>query len=114
MLGLTPDTDAYAAALRDWCRYYGIPIRITEGKRSWWRQSKLYAQGRILPGPIVTNAPPGTSIHESGRAFDVAIVGARPYDPQLMQYVGQIGKALGLKWGGDFKNLDDTPHFELT
>lgn len=114
MLGLTPRADAYAAALRDWCRYYGIPIRITEGKRSWFQQARLYAQGRILPGPIVTNAPPGSSVHESGNAFDVAIMGPRPYDPELMGYVGQIGKALGLRWGGEFKTLDDKPHFELS
>lgn len=114
MLGLTPQADAYAAALKEWCRYYGIPIRITEGKRSWFRQAQLYAQGRFTSGPIVTNAAPGTSVHEFGRAFDVAIMGPRPYEPELMGYVGQIGRALGLKWGGDFKSIDDKPHFELS
>lgn len=48
--------------------------QITSGKRLTDQQAALYAQGRTLPGPIVTDAPPGTSAHEFGLAIDVAPV----------------------------------------
>lgn len=46
---------------------------VTSGRRSMRDQEKLYAQGRTAPGPIVTNARPGQSAHNYGRAVDVVL-----------------------------------------
>ena len=32
---------------------------------------------------------------------------------KLFNEVGKLGKSIGLKWGGDFKSIVDTPHFQL-
>ena len=51
-----------------------VPIVIVQSFRSAAEQARLYAQGRTAPGPIVTHAKPGTSYHEFGLAFDVAVL----------------------------------------
>src|SRR5271170_3592600 len=47
-----------------------ISIRVVQGLRNWADQEALYAQGRTEPGDIVTDAPPGYSMHEFGLAVD--------------------------------------------
>jgi peptidoglycan L-alanyl-D-glutamate endopeptidase CwlK len=73
--------------------------------RSDEAQAILFEQGRTTPGPIVTHARAGRSWHNYGLAFDVARRGGGP----IGEDVGAAGRAVGLKWGGDF---DDPPHFE--
>lgn len=97
----------------------GIALRVTHTLRTKDEQTKLYAQGRTLPGPIVTRAKAGQSPHNFGMAFDVCFVGKVPYppetDPRWLQ-IGQLGEALGLSWGGPNGKGDkftfDRPHFE--
>lgn len=88
----------------------GIPIRVTETRRSVERQRKLYAQGRTEPGPIVTWTL--NTQHTAGRAFDCTIVGAPEYedDPEAWEILGELGLSLGLAWGGSYA---DYGHFEL-
>ena len=50
-----------------------LPFRLFEGFRSPHRQRDLYAQGRTLPGPIVTKAPPWSSYHQYGIAGDFVL-----------------------------------------
>ena len=80
-------------------------------------QAALYAQGRTAPGNIVTKAKPGTSWHNFGLAFDVAVVvngqPTWPDDEALWSKVGDLGKRLGLEWGGDFASFKDLPHFQF-
>ncbi|MFG6605291.1 M15 family metallopeptidase [Sulfitobacter sp. 1A10445] len=92
----------------------GFPIRVTSTYRSHEEQARLYAQGRTTPGNIVTNAKPGESFHNYGVAFDV-VFREQGYDasPEMWQSLGSVGKALGLEWGGDWKN-PDRPHFSQT
>jgi D-alanyl-D-alanine dipeptidase len=95
----------------------GIDLIVTQGLRDNALQARLYAQGRTAPGAIVTNAPPGSSWHNFGLAFDVAVLDANgkttwPEDDALWHRIGGIGKALGLDWGGDFHTIKDRPHFE--
>ncbi|QEL14804.1 M15 family metallopeptidase [Limnoglobus roseus] len=94
--------------------------------RSPAEQDALYAQGRTAPGKIITNAKGGQSKHNftlpdgtpASKAFDFAI---RRKDGTLNWSVGSsewkaavaIGKALGLIWGGDFRSIIDSDHFEL-
>jgi peptidoglycan L-alanyl-D-glutamate endopeptidase CwlK len=50
-----------------------LPFRIFEGFRAPQRQRKLYAQGRMAPGRIVTKAKPWRSNHQYGLAADFVI-----------------------------------------
>lgn len=51
-----------------------IEIKIIATLRDWQEQQNIYNQGRTTPGPIVSNATPGNSIHNWGCAFDVGIL----------------------------------------
>lgn len=95
----------------------GIDLVVTQGLRDNAEQQRLYDQGRTTEGPIVTNAPPGSSWHNFGLAFDVAVLSPEgkatwPNDSALWDRIGQLGKASGLTWGGDFASIKDRPHFE--
>ena len=95
----------------------GLDLVVTNGFRSNAEQERLYNQGRTTPGPIVTKAKPGTSWHNHGLAFDVAVRGPNgqatwPNDTALWKRIGSVGKTIGLRWGGDFDGFTDNPHFE--
>lgn len=102
----------------------GIPLTVTFTLRSMARQAALYAQGRTVPGPIVTDARAGYSFHNYGLALDLiptALLALphwgdtpdhQPRTDALWAKVGTIGKALGFRWGGEFQHLRDRPHFE--
>jgi peptidoglycan L-alanyl-D-glutamate endopeptidase CwlK len=116
---LDPRIRGLARQFVDRARAAGLPVTITSGRRTMAEQAKLYAQGRTAPGAIVTQAPPGTSPHNYGLAFDFARLNAvgKPSwpddnDPFWLK-AGAIGKALGMDWGGDWKNFKDRPHLEL-
>jgi peptidoglycan L-alanyl-D-glutamate endopeptidase CwlK len=90
---------------------------LVQSFRSPEEQAILYAQGRTTPGPVVTGAKPGTSYHEFGLAFDVAILDSAgkptwPNDVALWTQIGKLGEELGLVWGGRFPS-PDYDHFEL-
>lgn len=89
----------------------GLNVIPFEGYRSMAKQKRLYESGRG-----VTRAPAGYSYHNYGLAVDLVFVneaGKPSWDNQHdWQKLGQIGKKLGLQWGGDFKNLKDMTHFE--
>lgn len=98
------------------CKNQGIEIIVIGTYRSIEEQNELYAQGRTKAGNIVTNARGGYSYHNFGYAFDIAVKKGsnitwdnKEYDP-----VGAIGKSLGLEWGGDFKSISDSGHFQYT
>ena len=112
LFDLQPD-----AAIRGWyflhyVDYYIASPKITEGWRSPERQAALYAQGRTLPGPIMTDVL--SSKHTQGRAFDFDFVGWHPdHVPQSWwDTAGAIGEWLGLTWGGRWA-LGDFRHFEI-
>lgn len=98
------------------CEKAGLQIIVTHTLRSMEEQAHLYAKGRELPGPIVTNAPPGSSPHNFGAAFDIAQGGPGPLYPKeddpFWEQVHAIGDQVGLKWGGTFHSIMDRPHFE--
>jgi len=116
-LALDPSIQAMAVALLSEAWKAGIPLLVTNGYRSMDEQQRLYDQGRTTPGDIVTNAKPGSSWHNFSLAFDVAVLNSNdepsyPNDQALWQRIGQIGKEVGLSWGGDFSSFVDRPHFE--
>jgi peptidoglycan L-alanyl-D-glutamate endopeptidase CwlK len=101
-----------------------IHLVITQGLRTNAEQAKLYARGREHDangkpiGHIVTDAPPGSSWHNFGLAFDVAVLAdgkaTWPNDPKVWLRIGEIGEAVGLEWGGRWKTFVDLPHFQWT
>ena len=100
------------------CKKQGLIIGISECLRTKEEQDALYAQGRTKPGSIVTNAKGSTysSMHQWGVAFDFYRndgKGAYYNKDGFFEKVGKIGKSLGLEWGGDWKSICDTPHFQL-
>jgi len=95
----------------------GVTLIIVHTLRTWEEQANIYAQGRTRPGPIVTKAKPGYSWHNFGLAFDVAVLekGKIVWELPATTWtrIGEIAEALGLVWGGWFKNLADRGHFEF-
>jgi peptidoglycan LD-endopeptidase CwlK len=110
---LHPAIRAKALRLVGEARKRGIPLVVTSGLRTMAEQARLYAQGRTEDGGIVTNAQPGQSFHNYGLAFDVAVAvnGKVSWDADW-KAIGDLGKKVGLEWGGDFKTFPDRPHFQ--
>jgi peptidoglycan L-alanyl-D-glutamate endopeptidase CwlK len=117
------------------CRSQGLDLLITQTYRSWEEQALEYAKGRTAPGRIVTNAKPGQSWHQWGRAIDIVprrnngktlVWGTRgnglDQDPsdddtddlELWQRIAACFKMHGLKWAGDWTRFKEFPHFENT
>jgi peptidoglycan L-alanyl-D-glutamate endopeptidase CwlK len=98
------------------CRNVGLDTIITQTLRTKAEQTAIYAQGRYgNSGKIVTNCKYPQSPHCWGCAFDIAVKfrGQVTWGhPELYHQAGEIGKSLGLVWGGDFHSFVDTPHFE--
>lgn len=97
----------------------GITFRVTQGLRSWSEQAQLYAKGRTAPGPVVTDAAPGTSWHNFGMAVDIApfnVDGSIDWNLQhpVWRRLVAVGESLGLTSGSTFRSFPDWPHFQLT
>jgi LAS superfamily LD-carboxypeptidase LdcB len=55
----------------------GLDLRIRSGYRSHAKQTRLYKQYRKGEGNLA--APPGFSVHESGRALDLVVTDHKVY-----------------------------------
>lgn len=121
LVGLHPELVQKINAMDAALELQGIIIRITQGLRTYAQQDALYAQGRSLPGHIVTNARGGFSAHNFGYAADLCpgIRGSEVWTPNWdaqspdYQSMATAGLALGLVWGGNWESLKDYPHFQL-
>lgn len=103
------------------CAAARIDIIVTSTYRDAESQDALFAQGRTLPGRIVTNARAGQSWHNYGLAFDVVplragkpVWGTTGADLALWRQVGEVGKRCGLEWAGEWKRFREYPHFQWT
>jgi peptidoglycan LD-endopeptidase CwlK len=87
----------------------GITIKIISGTRTFAEQHALFTQV-----PHVTKADAGHSNHNFGVAWDIGDFTGGTYHPESEVYkkVGEIGKKLGLEWGGDWHGFKDEPHFQ--
>jgi peptidoglycan L-alanyl-D-glutamate endopeptidase CwlK len=112
---LQPQVRPYARALVKKAASMGITIKVISGLRTYAEQNELYAQGRTKPGRIVTNARGGYSNHNFGIAFDIGVFDGSRYIPESPRYkaVGALGVELGLEWGGNWRTIQDEPHFQL-
>ena len=112
---LQPEVRPYARALVSKAAGIGITIKVISGLRTYSQQNELYAQGRTKPGRVVTNARGGYSNHNFGIAFDIGVFEGAKYLDESPKYkaVGALGVELGLEWGGNWKTIQDQPHFQL-
>jgi len=85
---------------------YDNRLRVTSTVRSYQEQAQLYAEYQAGRSQLPA-APPGRSMHQLGRAFDLARVGVPPYDDDLLAGLG----ALWLQLGG-FWSPSDPVHFQ--
>jgi peptidoglycan L-alanyl-D-glutamate endopeptidase CwlK len=101
----------------------GLDYKVICGTRTFEEQAALYAKGRTAPGPKVTNAKPGSSMHNFGLAIDCGVFkgkvymdGSTPADAKLADLMHKHASTLcakhKLRWGGNFKSIYDAPHFE--
>jgi D-alanyl-D-alanine carboxypeptidase len=104
---LIPDLQPFARDLLRVAGAAGLQPRITSTRRTYDEQERLYR--RFLAGesqyPV---APPGTSAHEFGYAFDMMIAG--PDMDQNLNDLGTVWTGWGGVWGGVFQ---DPIHFEF-
>jgi hypothetical protein len=107
---LTPPCAALALAFVRGMEARGHRVAVTEGKRTRERQAELHA---LNPTGA---APPGSSRHELGEAFDWAFLttqGVWSFDDTFPWAEGiALGESLGLVSGAHFPNRDKD-HFEL-
>lgn len=100
----------------------GVRLRFSQTLRTFSEQDTIYAQGRTKKGKVVTNAKGGQSIHNYGLAFDIVLLydldgngtfetASWKEDSHWMRVVNYF-KSKGWSWGGDFKSIYDSPHFE--
>ena len=96
----------------------GLDVILTCTFRSNAEQSALYQQGRDgHPGPKVTNARAGESLHNRGLAIDfVPLVNGKAAwnDEALFSIVAGIAMEAdpSVSWGGSWKGWKDRPHLE--
>lgn len=116
---LLPPVAERARKMLALCEEAGITLLVTCTYRDFEAQDRLFAQGRLLPGPIVTWVKAGDSWHNWRRAFDVVPMRAgkpvwsiRGHDRELWLKVGEIGQQCGLEWGGNWPRHPDFPHFQ--
>ena len=112
---LLPQAQPIARALIESAAAIGIAIKIISGTRTFAEQDALYEQGRTKAGRIVTNARGGYSNHNFGIAFDIGVFEGGRYLDESPAYkvVGALGMKLGLEWGGNWKTIQDEPHFQV-
>jgi hypothetical protein len=113
--GLSPTEAAIVASLdplfqplalqhRAACLAAGLPFTFTSGLRSFAEQGRLKAE----PGRVTPAAPPGSSKHEVGFAYDFD----GPRSAKEWLRAGELAEALGLRWGGRFTPKADNYHVE--
>jgi peptidoglycan L-alanyl-D-glutamate endopeptidase CwlK len=88
-----------------WAPYCGI--------RTFKEQQKLYDQGRVVSGPIVTYARAGRSYHNYGLAIDSAwfVRGKNPWgDAPWQEFLDAVDKIDGIERGPKW----DKPHVQMS
>ena len=119
---LAPAVRALALAFLRECQGQGLDVLIYCTLRSNDEQSRLYASGRTMPGPILTQARAGWSLHNpdvNGQAwaFDaVPTVGGKCLwdDRAALATMGRCGELVGLEWAGRWSGkMRESVHFQL-
>lgn len=85
----------------------GLNVDVFETYRTPERSNMLYDKG--------TGAKAGYSYHNYNLACDIVFKNDKgwTWDSKDWIKLGEIGKSIGLDWGGDW-TMRDCPHFQLT
>lgn len=82
--------------------------------KMYYAAAGLYDIGDVEARTVITNTL--RSNHMSGKAVDfVPVKDGKLWwnaPAEVWRVMGEIGESCGLKWGGRWKDLPDTPHFE--
>jgi peptidoglycan LD-endopeptidase CwlK len=130
---LSPIVAAKAREWYDLCWAEGIRVYVVCGYRSKDQQAVEYGKGRsqatlnalgyshikAQPNAVkVTNAKPGTSMHQYRLALDYCLLDDKCNAIWTVnadwKRAATIAKKLGFFWGAEFKSLYDPPHLEMT
>jgi len=84
------------------------PLVVTSARRSPQQQYHLY-QKYLRGESKLPAARPGTSLHEYGRAFDLARPGVDPLGDTILYDLGELWTS----WGGRWGNSRDPVHFDV-
>ena len=93
-------------------KQFGITLEQLNQKR---KELGLYPLSEKEANRIVTNARAWQSYHQYGVAFDcVPLSGGKPdwSNTEAYRALGEIGKQVGLEWGGTWKRFQEFPHFQ--
>lgn len=105
----------------------GIYVQFSSGYRSNVEQAYIYGKGRPTyvwnsmkcgsNGSIVSNAKPGSSVHNYGLALDYFLVSDDGNKSlwtvnEKWRRVAVIAKSKGFEWGGDWTSFRDYPHIQ--
>ena len=88
---------------------WGAPLVVNSGGRSRADQARLYALYKAGKGNLA--APPGTSVHESGRAVDLGGPVYRLGTPQH-KWLQQVAGQYGFSWTGRTFSQIEPWHWE--
>jgi len=99
---------------------HGYEYKAISGNRTWEEQAKIYAQGRTIPGKVVTNAKPGYSNHNYGIAVDMGVFkdgkyvdASSPAEAETFHAkAAKVAEKYDISWGGNWRTFKDYPHFE--
>lgn len=118
---LHPSVQRRCNAFLEACAAEGTELLITSTYRDTESQNALYASGRTISGPRLTNAKAGQSYHNWRMAFDVVplrhgkpVWGTTGADGELWQRIGLIGESCDLEWAGRWSKFREFPHFQFT
>lgn len=106
--------DTFQKFIEDSENSLNVTLRIVQGLRTFAEQDAIYAQGRTIPGKIVTFAKGGQTYHCYGCAIDILHIlnGNADWDFDYHKLLPFM--PIGMSWGGNFSNLKDMDHFEIT
>lgn len=120
---LSPPVRAAADRFIGLCSQSGLDVLIYCTLRSMQEQAALYASGRTVPGPILTNAEPGRSLHNPDRLGQAWAFDAVPMLPdgraawgavRSIELMGICGEYAGLEWAGRWRGaVRERVHFQL-
>jgi peptidoglycan L-alanyl-D-glutamate endopeptidase CwlK len=112
---LLPKIQPYARALVTKAAANGITIKVISGLRTYEEQNDLDAQGRTKPGKIVTTRAAAIQITTSAsRSTSACSKGAATSTSRQNTKRSVFSeRTLGLEWGGNWRTIQDEPHFQL-
>ena len=99
--------------------FLGFDLEVSRGLSTWAEQDVLYAQGRTVPGRIITDAKGGYSAHNMGYAVDVFPEDVTLGQPDWnlshpgWQKILSLAPGRGLAEGAKWCSFKDSPHLYL-